>query len=156
MTQTTYLDQRVNGRFLTNPCQWNDYLENNREYLTLWIATLNNGETAYQDDREGSGWLKLKSYCQANGLYIVNFRITFRNCHHHLSSGESGYYFINSAGILYGTNKTFLYYVVGVVREGKIHIERIKIPELMVEETEIRPIIGNEECLIMRPSNLQS
>lgn len=142
------------------PCfEGDEYIADIYEHLSMWRVRLNNGHYVYQDcwRRGSSSWINLKSFCEAHRLYITEMRVSFRNCYHHLPSGADGYYFINSAGCIWGVEKTFHYYVVGILRDGIIQVERVRVPELIIEEQEIRQI--NEEtleCLIQKPLNLQN
>ncbi len=126
----------------------NPYLNDVYEHITLWRAILNNGQRVYQDDREGPSWLLLKEYCESNDLYIEEFRISFRNSNHYLPAKKDGYYFIKSAGGIWGLPHTFHYYVIGFLEGGIIHTQRVKIPELIVEENEERTIEQCDEFLI--------
>ena len=46
----------------------------------IWMVTLSNGESVYQDDNRPniypeSAWIRLKIYCEENDLYITDMKI---------------------------------------------------------------------------------
>lgn len=135
-----------------------EFVAANREGHTQWVVTLNDGTKCYQDDgREDcpttSSWLRLRNFCQVNGLYIVSMYLRFRTENIHLPADKDGYYFCNSVLSWLNDSKMFHYYVVGYIENGVIYTKKYKIPELIVEEEDVRTIRTDDICLIQRKNN---
>lgn len=115
-------------------------------HQTHWGVELSNGETIYQDDdrpgvSEPSAWIRLKTYCTANHLHIVNFWLQFRSHRQMIGpSNADGYYFVKSVYAIWGDEETVHAYVVGVLIDGRIRGVRLKLPELMpIEDIDRTP-----------------
>ena len=121
------------------------------EDKTIWIAVLNNGQTVYQDDdrenlEERSAWIRLKSYLNKNNLKINSLYLKFRsNILTILPVNSSGYFF--SKGIMASTSyeKNVFYYSIGYIDDQKVFIKKIKIPELLLFEQEVREVYNCKE-----------
>jgi hypothetical protein len=113
------------------------------EDKAIWVATLSNGMTCYQDDHrpgldEPIAWKRLRSCCQQENISIDFLRIKFRsnvvpitpkkNSPHH-------YYF--SYGITKEVVSEFHqeYYVCGFCLDNSLHYSWYKIPELIKQKS---------------------
>jgi len=123
------------------------------EGQTLWIATLDDGTTVYQDDdRDGisppSAWLRLREHCRVNSRHIVRLFLRFRSHVEHLPENADGYFFCKAALGVFGNDHTQHFYVVGSLKNGILTVDKWKIPELIRWETETREYSLDDECLI--------
>ena len=124
--------------------------------MTLWIAELDNGETIYSDDnRPGeepwNAWTRLRKYVYDNGLKINKLKIKYKSNEVHLPDNAKGYFFKHGAKALL-TNQyehRVSCYLVGVVKDDIVDIAWYRVPELTVEEDEIRPLDKNDPSIIM-------
>lgn len=124
--------------------------------MTLWIAELSNGETIYSDDdRPGeenwNAWSRLKNYVEVNNLKINKLKLKYKSNEISLPDNAEGYFFMHGAKALL-TNEyqhRVTCYIVGYVENNQIHITWYKVPELWVEETEIRHLDLGHPGLIM-------
>lgn len=125
-----------------------------REYFedkTCWIAELSNGVLVYQDDgreteKEYSSWIRLKEYLKENNLNIIRLFLKFRsNVLDVIPSNKEGYFF--SMGIIgmMSSNQNVNFYLIGSIENNKVKIKKIKIPELVVFDEEIRDISDCKE-----------
>lgn len=115
---------------------------------TIYIVTLSDGSTVYEDDlRPGykdPAWIRLGNYCRKRNLHIVGMKIKFRSNVVELPSNKDGYYFTKSAlgSFFYNVKrlntKTRHHYLIGYYENGLIHVEKYKVPELLLVEKEIR------------------
>ena len=126
------------------------YIEENPR----WEVTLNNGEHFWMDDgnpeyQTYSAWIRLKEYCQENSLYITNMWFGFRDNVHHLPPNQNGYYFCKGSRGCFGVPKTMQLFFVGTVNT-MLTVTCWKVPEMLEEQTEIRNIDRNSQCLIMK------
>lgn len=131
------------------------------EDKTIWIAELSNGVTVYQDDGknseiEYSAWIRLKEYLLKNNLNIVKMYIRFRsNIMYLLEDNADGYFF--SIGIIgmMSSSENINFYILGSVKNNKVHIKKIKIPELIVFDEEERELDKcSEHQLILNKKDL--
>ena len=119
----------------------NTYADNN----PLWIVTLSNDETIYQDDgrpniKPASAWVRLKKYCEINDLHITNMKLRNRSNIEDVGSDCDGYFFCKGAGAL----------IVGTLTGEKLSVKRWRLPELISEETEERDPYELPECIIAK------
>lgn len=135
----------------------NEYISSRYEGHTRWLVELNDGTLCYQDDGRPdlastapSGWIRLRNYCLAEGKYIISMYLQFRKETIALPKNQDGYYFCNAALSWLNDNRTFHYYVAGYVDGDIIRTKRYKIPELVVEEEDVRQIDKEDLCLILR------
>ena len=134
-----------------------DYILSN----PIWVVTLNNNEVIYQDDgcvsnEEYSAWIRLKKYCQENNLYITDMSVGFRSNRYSLLSNADGYYFSRGARGAFGNPRTTHLFFAGTLTNGILSVTCWKVPEMLEEQTETRPIKENDPCLILHPNMLQS
>ena len=128
--------------------------DNFLEDKPIWVAILNNGQIVYQDDeREGlsekSAWIRLKKYIKENNLKISSFYLKFRsNTLLTTSNNSSGYFF--SKGIMGSIiSDNVKYYSIGHVENGNVYIKKIKIPELICFDQEVRELYNCKEDQII-------
>lgn len=133
--------------------QYDEWLTNYAEGNTIWVVTLNNGETIYADDgREGvepiSAWVRLASYVKEHELRIVSMHIRFRSNTMSLEPNCDGYYFCRCARGWYGDTKTYEYFIIGTLKGDILKVQKWLVPEIIFENEEIRDISTAGECLI--------
>lgn len=120
---------------------------------TIWIATLSDGRKVYQDDdrpehTERRAWVRLQEFCKKNNLYVVSMTVKFRSHQEDTKKSSEGYFF--RKGILgsFGSDKSIRFYLTGPIIGNKIHVTKWRVPEIIIEEEEIRDIEGNEDGII--------
>jgi hypothetical protein len=120
-----------------------------REGNARWIATLSDGRTAYDNNREDvSTWSELHDFCYANGIWITKLYAHFRSNYIHLPSGKEGYFFTRSVlGSLMEGSNTY-YFLLGYIEDNVVKIQKYRIPEMILVETEERNPVGMERQLI--------
>ena len=121
---------------------------------TVWEALLSDGRTVYQDDdrpeyEEKRAWVRLQTFCKENNLYVVRVDVRFRS---HFETGqqggEEGYFFRKGVIGDWGSKKCRDFYIFGPIINNKIHITKWQVPEIIIEDREIRDIEGNEDGII--------
>ena len=88
-----------------------------------WIASLSNGETIFEDYRDGlePAWVRLGEYVVENGLSITNLRAHFESGKTvPLPAGQEGYVQKKKAWLTQGAGGVLL--CVGYVQQGKAGI----------------------------------
>lgn len=123
---------------------------------SMWFCKLDNGLTVYQDDdrpglEEPSSWLRLRQYCSENNVNIVEMSARFRSNQVLVGAGADGYFFRRA--ILGGIGLTRKekpvsrhYFIMGVLKDGVLHVKKWQVPEFMVIEEEDRD--PNNEDLV--------
>ena len=129
----------------------NVYADNN----PLWIVTISNGETIYQDDgrpniEPASAWVRLKKYCEENNLYITNMKVRNKSHVEDVGSDYDGYFFCKSAGALMFGDTTQHSFVLGFLEGEKLSVRKWRLPELIPEEIEERDPYDLPECIIAK------
>ena len=129
----------------------NVYADNN----PLWIVTLSNGETIYQDDgrpnvKPASAWTRLKKYCEINDVHIINMKIRNRSHMQDVGSDYDGYFFCKGAGALLFGDTTLHTFIIGTLTGEKLSVKRWKLPELISEGSENRDPYKLPECIIAK------
>ena len=127
------------------------YADNN----PLWIATLSNGETIYQDDgrpnvKPLSAWSRLKKYCEDNHLHITNIKLRNRSNVVDVGSNHDGYFFCKSAGALMFGDMTMHSFIIGTLTGEKLSARKWRLPELIAEGIEERDPYELPECIIAK------
>lgn len=120
-----------------------------------WYVVLNNGQKVYQDDERPhtyphSTWLRLQEYCRLNKLYITAMYLQFRSHTEAIEADADGYFFSKSAMSGFGMNRTFNYFLIGTIKHNTLTVNSWKLPELIVNETEIRDINKSLENIIFK------
>lgn len=140
--------------------KWDDWLREYYESKTMWTCELTDGTIVYQDDdRPGtqpeSAWLRLKSYCENNGLGIEFMRIQFRSHIKDVGRGADAFFFCKSVlgGMMMVNNVHF--YIVGTIENGHLVTNKWQVPSLLLHETEERCIEDYHNCLIWKPEKKQ-
>ncbi len=129
---------------------------------TIWIATLNDDTVVYQDDGRYPdspvAWKRLKQYCEQNKLFVKNMKIKFRSHTEDAGSSDEGFFFRYGCLSNPYLQKTFQEYVTGPIIDGKIHIKRWRIPEIITDsfDNEVREIIERDYEAIIWNLNLES
>lgn len=123
-----------------------------------WRARLSNGDVVIQDDdRPGmdppQAWLRLQDYVRKNGLSITKIWLQFRSNIQAdiLPENADGYYFCKQALSFLHGSKTFHFYILGSLQNGKLVVQRWKVPELVLVEKEERDPATAGVCLILNP-----
>lgn len=127
------------------------YADNN----PLWIATLSNGETVYQDDgrpnvKPSSAWTRLKAYCKNKDLHITNIKLRNRSHVVDVGSNHDGYFFCKSAGALMFGDLTMHSFVIGTLTGEKLSARKWRLPELIAEPVEERDPYELPDCIIAK------
>lgn len=132
---------------------------------TIWIATLTNGLTIYQDDgrpniNEYSAWKRLGYYLKNNPrVWIKNFSLRFRSHLIELPSSD-GYYFAHGIRALLG--KTHIHnaecFVIGILDSANTTVKLIwfSTPSLEPIQREERPVNEVKEPYFIRKQCLNS
>lgn len=123
----------------------------------IWIALLSDGQIVFQDDdREGtyhhSAWVRLKDYCEQEGVYIEDLKIKFRS--HVVPIPKSdGYHFIKGVGCMVGFDPEE-FFIVGTLENGTLKRTWYKVPEIVENKTSDVPEdkISDYESLIIKGS----
>ena len=132
-----------------------DYIIKYADSNPIWIATLSNGETIYQDDdrpnvEPASAWVRLKQYCEENNFYITNLKIRNRTHIEEVGSDYDGYFFCKGAGALMFSDFVVHTYNIGVLEGEKLKVQIWRLPELLPERFEERDPYQSPECLITK------
>ena len=133
----------------------NVYADNN----PIWIATLSNGETIYQDDgrpnvEPKSAWSRLKIYCEKNGLHIKNLKVKNRSHLEDVGSDYDGYFFCKGARGFLFDGLTLHTFVIGILEGEKLRVKRWRLPELIADSFEERDPYECPECIIAKKGML--
>ena len=121
-----------------------DYTQEKWLSEARWIAVLSTGEQVLQDDdRPGvepkSAWLRLGEHVKKTGSKIVELSIRFRDEPAvTFPSNAEGYFFRKSMGAFLFSDTSYGFYVVGVLQEGTLLVQKWKVPEMVLVEEEIR------------------
>jgi|TARA_R110000824_G_scaffold118860_1_gene271274 hypothetical protein len=129
----------------------NQYADSN----PIWIATLSNGDTIYQDDgrpdiEPSSAWVRLRLYCKQNDVHIVNMQVRNRSHVEDIGADHDGYFFCKGAGALIFGDMTLHTFNIGVLNEGKLKVRTWRLPELIPERFEERDPYASPECIIAK------
>ena len=129
----------------------NQYADSN----PIWIATLSNGDTIYQDDgrpdvEPSSAWVRLRLYCQQNDVHIINMQVRNRSHVEDIGADHDGYFFCKGAGALIFGDITMHTFNIGVLNEGKLKVRTWRLPELIPERFEERDPYASPECIIAK------
>ena len=121
----------------------------------IWMVTLSNDETIYQDDdrpgvEPGSAWIRLKSYCEANDLHIISMKIKNRSHVVEVDSGCDGYFFCKGAGGFMFGDATYLSFSIGTLQDGELKVRRWSLPEIEPSTIEIRDASEAGDMLICK------
>lgn len=136
--------------------EWDEWLQNEHELVTIWTAELTDGTIVYQDDnRPGveirSAWTRLKHHCENNDVGIEFMRISFRKNIKDVGRGADAFFFCKS--ILGGMNapRNVHYYIVGMVNDGVLRTVKWEVPPLLEHDHEERDIEQYKDCIIWKP-----
>jgi hypothetical protein len=121
-----------------------------------WVVLLSNGETIFEDDnRQGmdppSAWKRLKAYCGANGLHVVEMWLQFRSNRVMVEPRDAdGYFLVKSVYGFWGDADTHHAYIAGALVDGIVHATKWKVPELTAIEDQVREVDADSDSLIAR------
>jgi hypothetical protein len=122
-------------------------------YKPHWFVELSDGSFVYQDDgREGleyNAWFRLKKFLKNDTRHIVGMTLRFRSHRISIPRDKDGYFFCNVARGYFKSKKTFEFFLVGYLENGKIHLKKYQTPELISVSKEIRTIEETKDCLII-------
>jgi hypothetical protein len=130
-----------------------DYIQHQNVFSAQWIAELNDGTTAYQDDGHPErdnipSWLRLKLYLLQNRLNIVSLKIRYRsNIADTLPKNAEGYFFSNLAFSIFGSHSGSCY-VIGYKDGDIIKTEEWLVPNLTLLKQDERPVIINDFLIL--------
>ncbi|SVA88170.1 uncharacterized protein METZ01_LOCUS141024 [marine metagenome] len=148
LTQTSLLDK---SQLCTEE---DDYLCDK----AIWIASLSNGVTIYQDDdragrEEPSAWKRLASYALDSNTNIIGMQLKFRSHVIDLPSNAKGYYFAHGISKTSGDVFERGYLVCGSVVDDEVNCKWYNIPELTVSREQNRPLSQlHAPFLILNPT----
>lgn len=124
----------------------------------IWFAEMSDGSTIYMDDgRPGaephSAWIRLGILVRRNGLSIKRLGLRFRSniLSDILPSDAEGYYFRRAALGQLTDTETLEFMLVGSLTGELVSIQKWKVPELVLMETESRPANDQDPSLIRNP-----
>ena len=123
------------------------------EDKAIWVATLSNGITIYQDDErpgieEPIAWKRMRTYCAEEGVGIEFLRLKFRSNVVPITPKKNvpdKYYFA------YGVTKDIVatehheYYLCGFCLGESLHYSWYKIPEMIKRNTNTTKIPDNAD-----------
>ena len=121
----------------------------------IWIIELSNNETVYQDDgrhesEEYSAWIRIKKYIYDNDLQIKKMYLRFRsNIIYPLEENTDGYFFSNGIIGMMSSSINVNFYILGNIKQDKVYIKKIKVPELIVFDEEERSLLDCTEQQII-------
>ena len=129
----------------------NQYADSN----PIWIVTLSDGTTVYQDDdrpntKPHSAWERLGIHCKKNNLHITGMKIKNRSHVEVVGEGGDGYYFCKCAGKFMFGDKTNHAFIVGVLENGELRVRHWSLPEIVPDQFEIRDPAEAGICLIAK------
>tara|TARA_Y100001938_G_scaffold88159_1_gene120784 strand:+ start:1902 stop:2378 length:477 start_codon:yes stop_codon:yes gene_type:complete len=135
--------------------EFDDYIVGYADSNPIWIATLSNGETIYQDDdrpnvEPPSAWVRLKAYCEENNLHITNLKVRNRTHIEEVGSDYDGYFFCKGAGALMFSDYVIHTYSIGVLKGESLKVQTWRLPELVPERFEERDPYQSPDCLITK------
>ena len=121
----------------------------------IWMVTLSNGESVYQDDNRPniypeSAWIRLKIYCEENDLYITDMKIRNKGNVKSIESNCDGYFFCKGAGAFLFGDETVHSFIIGTLNGDTLQVRKWRLPELVPETVELRDPIESEESLIAK------
>lgn len=118
----------------------------------IWIAHLSNGQVVYQDDErygdDDRAWLRLMKYCSKNKVFVKSVYIKFRSHTEKAVENDGDGIFYRRKALGSPVDKTRHYYLFGVCKDGKIEVHHWLVPEVILEESDIRDIEGCEDTII--------
>lgn len=137
-----------------------EWLINTAETHARWVAVLSNGEEYHQDDGRpnavGNAWNRLVDHCRNNHLHLVDIYLKFRS--HVERKAEyrnaDGYWFRFGITASVKANKkgknSYNSILIGIMRDGKMHVDNWRVPELLLVESDTREIPKNDETIIWK------
>jgi YHS domain-containing protein len=140
MSVSTFFDRYMNQYADSNP---------------IWIATLSDGSTVYQDDdRPGeepaSAWERLGLHCKNKGLYITGMKIKNRSHVEVVEKGGDGYYFCKCVGKFMFGDQTSHSFIIGTLKHNVLKVRKWNLPEIIPDEFETRNPAEAGVCLITK------
>lgn len=121
--------------------------QDEQENIPRWEAHLNNGLIVYSDNLNidgSSDWERLLEYCKTNNIKAERFLIAFRDHKIYLEDNSRYYFRRMFLGDFSGFGKD--YFIIGSGLPGLITIYKYMLPELIVNESELR-FVTEEDLL---------
>ena len=123
----------------------------------MWVVDLNTGERVYREQIDGmnDSWLRLKTYLLENPhQYITRLYFRFRDHWEEIARDKRAIFFTNHIICHYGGTPIHGFTGGYLHENGKVHILKYSIPELLKQSDEYREIdnITLEDGLIWRTS----
>jgi len=111
------------------------------ESVPRWEVVCNNGQKYVHHYLEPNSWQLFRNFCQENNLKIINMLVAFRGNIIHILSEKDGYFFrrMERAQLAPGAI-TYEFFVVGYVENEKLYINKYKVPEMLLDESEVREL----------------
>lgn len=121
----------------------------------VWVAVLDNGVHIIQDDwrtdlNPPKAWQRLKLYIEKTGLKIVNFHCRFMDNINNgfLADNAEGYFYRPALIAMFGAGSSWNAFSMGYVKNGVIYSQKIKVPEMIKQEDDVRPVEEALESII--------
>ncbi len=121
---------------------------------THWFVDLSDGTRVFGDDfrygPDDRAWKRLRTYLYENSLYITKLWIRFRSHIELMGSSDIGYMFRNGVIASVATGENRERFVVGLIKDNKVHVQVWNVPEIQKceDETEEREIESCSESII--------
>ncbi len=132
--------------------KWTPELQERIERVARWQVTLSDGRTVYQVDEDGEDWKSLRKYLLENPeIHITKMFVGFRSNCIPLRDNAEGYFFRCSILATPGWEKKS--YIVGVVYDGALIVNKYELPEMIDLGQERRDIEEAGESLIFCKGN---
>lgn len=127
--------------------EWGPDLQERYENKSRWQVTLSDGRTVYQVQDGGEDWKELRNYLLENSsIYIVKMFVGFRDNCCPLPDNAEGYFLRLGLLATYGWEKHS--FIVGILKDGVLELEKYETPEMTFLGKETRSIDGAGESLI--------
>jgi hypothetical protein len=126
----------------------------------MWIAKLSNGETVYQDDdrpevHPASAWLRLRDYCIQEKIHVKS--LLLKNKSNQVvaiqDDENDGVFLTKAAGAFLFGDETLEFFNVGVIKNGKAHLTKWKMPDMTRDLREEREAEQYVDVSILRAGN---
>lgn len=137
--------------------QNDEWITSYREGNPIWIATLDDGLDVFRDDgrwpnAEHSAWVRLREFCRREKRAIRQLRFGFRSNMFSIVDDAEGYFFsLGIRGIYPHGNQHF--WKIGYVDGNDVNIRKWFVPEMLPDESEVRPKIKCFENLVPGTGN---
>lgn len=143
----------TNSTFVST--ELDSYVSSYADSNPIWMVTLSNGESIYQDDNRPdvypeSAWKRLKLYCEENDLHITDMKIRNKGNVKSMEPNCDGYFFCKGAGAFLFGGETLHSFVIGTLKDNVLCVRKWRLPELISETNEYRDPRESRESLIVK------